>query len=76
MEPDNAQISEIHADMGRTSVVLMLSRVEGFGLTSFEAIAACVPVIVALVSGLGLISLNERTSSLSATGAGLRRLEQ
>lgn len=53
LEPYTPLEADIHEDMRTASVVLMPSRVEGFGLTGFEAIAAGVPVVVALDSGLG-----------------------
>lgn len=45
--------AQIHRDIGSASLILMPSRVEGFGLTGYEAIAAGVPAIVSLQSGLG-----------------------
>jgi glycosyltransferase involved in cell wall biosynthesis/tetratricopeptide (TPR) repeat protein len=43
----------LERDLARTSVVLLPSRSEGFGLTALEAIAAGVPVLVSGRSGIG-----------------------
>ena len=45
-------VDEIHNDIRTSSLVIMPSRTEGFGLSAFEAIAAGVPIIVSLESGL------------------------
>lgn len=45
-------VSEVQAEIQMASVVLMPSRVEGFGLAGFEAIAAGVPVVISMESGL------------------------
>jgi glycosyltransferase involved in cell wall biosynthesis len=45
-------VAEIQDDIRTASVVLMPSRTEGFGLAGLEAIAAGVPVIISLESGL------------------------
>ncbi len=47
---DAERLSE---DLRRSSLVLMPSRAEGFGLVGLEAIAAGVPVLVSDRSGLG-----------------------
>lgn len=53
LEPYTDVEADIHNDLRTASVVLMPSKVEGFGLAAFEAIAAGVPVIMALDSGIG-----------------------
>jgi len=45
-------VAEMQADIRAASVVLMPSKTEGFGLAGLEAIAAGVPVIISLESGL------------------------
>jgi hypothetical protein len=45
-------VKEIHNDIRESSLVIMPSRSEGFGLSAFEAIAAGVPIIVSFDSGL------------------------
>ncbi len=45
-------VAEMHEDIRTASVVLMPSRTEGFGLAGLEAIAAGVPVMLSLESGL------------------------
>lgn len=53
--------SEIYRDIRESSLVVMPSLSEGFGLTAYEAIAAGVPVIVSVESGLAeyLLSAGE-----------------
>lgn len=48
-----SNISHIKEDIRRASVILMPSRVEGFGLVALEAIAAGRPVLVSSRSGFG-----------------------
>lgn len=47
----------IREDIKRSSLLLMPSRVEGFGLVAFEAIAHGVPVLVSQRSGVGELLL-------------------
>ncbi len=58
---DAARIAE---DLRKSSLVLMPSRSEGFGLVGLEAIAAGVPVLVSAESGLGQL-LQERVPDLA-----------
>lgn len=44
--------ADMYADIKIASIVLMPSRTEGFGLAGYEAIAAAVPVVVSIESGL------------------------
>jgi glycosyltransferase involved in cell wall biosynthesis len=48
-----AESARITEDLNRSSLLLMPSRVEGFGLVGLEAIAAGTPVLVSDCSGLG-----------------------
>jgi glycosyltransferase involved in cell wall biosynthesis len=50
--PFTDNTSEIYQDLLQTSLVLMPSKTEGFGLSGLEAIAAGVPVVVSSESGL------------------------
>lgn len=45
-------VTEVQAEIQMASLVLMPSKVEGFGLAGFEAIAAGVPVVISAESGL------------------------
>ncbi|MDB5439017.1 MAG: hypothetical protein JWM33_1444, partial [Caulobacteraceae bacterium] len=49
-----ADADEILDDLRQASLVLMPSRSEGFGLTGFEAIAAGLPVLITMQSGLAI----------------------
>ncbi len=51
--PFTAKIDEVDEELRRSSVVLMPSRAEGFGLVALEAIAAGVPVLLSSQSGAG-----------------------
>ncbi|WP_226931303.1 CATRA conflict system CASPASE/TPR repeat-associated protein [Parafrankia sp. CH37] len=55
----------LQRDLRRASLVLMPSRVEGFGLVGLEAIAAGTPVLISDRSGLGTL-LHEVLSELDA----------
>ena len=57
----------VREDIARASVVLMPSRVEGFGLVGLEALAMGVPVLVSNRSGLGELLL-ERIDADSSLG--------
>ncbi|MER5937435.1 glycosyltransferase family 4 protein [Streptomyces sp. NPDC001928] len=48
-------LDEIRADLRSSSLVLMPSRVEGFGLAGLEAITSGTPVLISGASGLGLL---------------------
>lgn len=53
-----ADATRIHDDLRQSSLVLMPSQVEGFGLTAFEAIAAGVPVLITEESGLAQLLID------------------
>jgi glycosyltransferase involved in cell wall biosynthesis/tRNA A-37 threonylcarbamoyl transferase component Bud32 len=57
--PYNEKRDEIYADLAGSSVALMLSWHEGFGLTGWEAIAANVPLIVSEQTGLHMFLREE-----------------
>ena len=52
----------VREDIARASVVLMPSRVEGFGLVGLEALAMGVPVLISKRSGLGETSARTHRS--------------
>jgi glycosyltransferase involved in cell wall biosynthesis/tetratricopeptide (TPR) repeat protein len=54
-----ADVERITEDLNRSSLLLMASRVEGFGLVGLEAIAAGTPVLVSDRSGLGELLLEQ-----------------
>ncbi|MEU4565111.1 glycosyltransferase family 4 protein [Micromonospora sp. NPDC023956] len=47
--------TDVRADLRRASLVLMPSRVEGFGLVGLEAVVAGTPLLVSANSGLGML---------------------
>lgn len=53
VRPYDSAIDQLQADLRRASVVLMPSRMEGFGLIGLEAIVAGVPVLLSSKSGIG-----------------------
>jgi glycosyltransferase involved in cell wall biosynthesis len=57
----------VREDIARASVVVMPSRVEGFGLVGLEALAMGVPVLISKRSGLGELLL-ERIDADSSLG--------
>jgi glycosyltransferase involved in cell wall biosynthesis len=55
VKPYTDQPKRLAADLRSTSLVLMPSRAEGFGLAGVEAIVARTPVLVSSSSGLGML---------------------
>lgn len=55
IRPFNPNADRIAEDLGQSSVLLMPSRSEGFGLVGLEGIAAGVPVLLSDRSGLALL---------------------
>ncbi|GAA4495009.1 hypothetical protein GCM10023191_035070 [Actinoallomurus oryzae] len=51
VRPYTTDPAELRRDMARSALCLLPSRVEGFGLVAFEAIAAGTPVLVSAKSG-------------------------
>jgi len=60
------QEEHVRQDIARSSVLLMPSQMEGFGLVGFEALAMGVPILVSQRSGLGelLLELIDTDSNL------------
>jgi glycosyltransferase involved in cell wall biosynthesis len=60
--PYTADEDHIATDICAASVVIMPSKMEGFGLTALEAIAAGIPTIMTSESGLGELLISQNIS--------------
>ncbi|WP_141962659.1 CATRA conflict system CASPASE/TPR repeat-associated protein [Actinoallomurus bryophytorum] len=64
--PYSSEFDRITDDLARSSLVLMPSRAEGFGLVGLEAIVAGTPVLVSDRSGLGKLLDDELPREIAA----------
>ena len=66
LRPYTTDPEELEDDLIRSSLLVMPSRAEGFGLVGEEAIKAGTPVLVSESSGLGTLLRDTRTDEQAA----------
>lgn len=64
--PYTADEDHIAGDICSASVVIMPSKMEGFGLTALEAIAAGIPTIMTSESGLGELLIRQKIAAINS----------